>query len=434
MVNKKILYLCDLNLANGGAQRVTIETLPGLSKVFDIFLYMPHNPSSESLKIINNLAIQNIIDLNLKRENIEELVLKERIELILIQWENPKWIILCHEIWKETEVNYAILMYELPFINTPTTKILVNWKVQANIKMFSDLFKNFINRSKPQTIINKEVHLVNPQPLNEYRKVNPFSLKRIRNFAKNFYKVKKTREGLVYAKKIIAMGGASKFYIDKYFGFKNIIEVKHCASSDIQSVEGMISLELKYDICFMAARLESGKGIFDLLDVVYDIKKLLQREINVAIMGRFIDTVTKEKFNKKLKKLKLQSNVILLGFVSESQKVSTLCSSKIFLYPSKKDSFSISLANALFCGLPSVTYDLPFIQQFNEISIYKTKYKDIEGMSKKIVSLLKMSELEPLKFQKLRDTIRHSFNANFNWSKSCEEQIGAIKIVLEEIT
>lgn len=433
MSKKRILYLCDLNLANGGAQRITIETLPCLSKVFDIFLYMSNNPSSESLKILNKLEIKVTIDFAFTDNNIKALIIREKIDLILIQWENPKWIILSHKIWKEIGVNYTIFLYELPFINTPTKHVFTNWDVHVIAKIFMGFFINLIHISEDRDSNGKEPLSANQPVKMKNVKFNSFFKNKAHNLKETFNKVRRTREGLADAKKIIAMGGASKYYIDKYFGFKNIIEVKHCASSDIQSVEGMISLELKYDICFMAARLESGKGIFDLLDVVYDVKKLLQREINVAIMGRFIDTVTKEKFNKKLKKLKLQSNVILLGFVSESQKVLTLCSSKIFLYPSKKDIFSISLANALFCGLPSVTYDLPFIQQFNEISIYKTKYKDIESMSKKIVSLLKMSELEPLKFQKLRDTIRQSFNANFNWSKSCEEQIGAIKMILKEI-
>ncbi len=149
-------------------------------------------------------------------------------------------------------------------------------------------------------------------------------------------------------------------------------------------------------------------------------------------MGRFVDPISKEHFNRKLKKLKLDANIILLGFVTESQKVITLCSSKIFVYPSRKDIFSISLANALYCGVPSVTYDLPFVQQFNEVPLFKIKYKDLKGMSKRIASLINMSDLETEKFQELRSSIRSSFTSNFNWDKSSEEQIKAINYVLEQ--
>ena len=116
MNKKKIFFICDLNLANGGAQRNTIKTLPRLSKVFDIFLYMSNNPSPDAVKILDNLEIRVIIDFELAIENAKELIRKEGIDLILIQYENPKWILLCHEIWKEVGINYVIFFHELPFI------------------------------------------------------------------------------------------------------------------------------------------------------------------------------------------------------------------------------------------------------------------------------------------------------------------------------
>ena len=433
MRKKKILYICDLNLENGGAQRITIETLPCLSKVFDIFLYMENKPSADTLKLLNNMEVHIIVDFKLSKDNLKNLLIREGIELNIIQYENPRWIVLGYEIWKEIGVNYTVLFHELPFINTPTKKVFANWYIQVFLKIFSSFFKNLNQVSKISDSNNKKNQYNKLQSKTSYLKRNYFIKKKIDDLKKTLIKVSETRRGLANSIKIIAMGSASKYYIDKYFGFKNLIEVKNSASSDIQIVEGLLNLDLKdlkYDICFMAARLESGKGILDVLEIVYRVKQLLGDNIKTVILGKFVDRVTEQQFNTKLKKLKLEPNVILLGFVSESVKVTTICSSKIFLYPSKKDIFSISLANALFCGIPSVTYDLPFVQQFNSIPMYKTRYRDIRGMTKNVVELLKMCKFEALKFQELRRTIHSTFNANFSWNKTCVEQTEAIDSIL----
>ena len=430
MRKKKILYICDLNLENGGAQRITIETLPCLSKAFDIFLYVENKPSADTLKRLSNMEVHIIVDFKLSKDNLKNLLIREGIELNIIQYENPRWIVLGYEIWKEIGVNYTVLFHELPFINTPTKKVFANWYIQVFLKIFTSFFKNLNQVSKISYLNNKKNQYNKLKNKASYLKKNYFITKKIDDLKKTLIKVRETRRGLANSIKIIAMGSASKYYIDKYFGFKNIIEVKNSASSDIQSVEGLLNLDLKYDICFMAARLESGKGILDVLEIVYRVKQLLGDNIKTVILGKFVDRMTEQQFNTKLKKLKLEPNVNLLGFVSESVKVTTICSSKIFLYPSKKDIFSISLANALFCGVPSVTYDLPFVQQFNIIPMYKTRYRDIGGMSKNVVELLKMSELEPLKFQELRRIIRSTFNSNFNWNKTCVEQTEAIDSIL----
>ena len=433
MNKKKILYICDLNLVHGGAQRITIETLPRMSKFFDIILYMSNTPTQDVLTILNCLKIKIIIDLAPTKDKLKVIVQRENINLLLIQWENPDWILLGHEIKNQLGLNYTLFLYEVPLINTPVITVFENWYIHSFFKLYFDLFKQFINASNKH-LPNDNKILINEVPTNmRYKKNNLLVIKKLHGLKKYFDKIKNTKKGLKGAIKLIAMGEASKYYIDRYFGFKNLILVKHCASSDIKSVEGMFNVEVKYDLCFMAARLEPGKGIFDIVDITYRVKKILNREIKIAIVGQFINPMIKEQFNKKLKRLQLVDNVILLGFVSESQKVETLCSSKVFIYPSKKDIFSISLANALFCGLPAVVYDLPFVNQFKEIPIYKTKYRNIENMSKKTAELITMYEFEPSKFKELKERIKNTFNSKFNWDKTSEEQIEAINSILLEI-
>ena len=174
------------------------------------------------------------------------------------------------------------------------------------------------------------------------------------------------------------------------------------------------------------ARLEPRKGIFDVLEVVHRVKKMVDYEPRVVMLGRFVDEKTRAAFLRKSKKLKLEPNIYLPGFVSENEKLEILASSKVFLYPSKKDVFSISLADALSMGLPAVTYDMPFVTQFGNPGVYRVRLGDKKMMSKKVAEILKLCNSEPIKYADLRKVIQDDLRSKFSWDITCNEQIQAI--------
>jgi glycosyltransferase involved in cell wall biosynthesis len=48
-----------------------------------------------------------------------------------------------------------------------------------------------------------------------------------------------------------------------------------------------------------------------------------------------------------------------LGFLPEKDKIATLKSSRVFLFPSYEEGWGIVVAEAMACGLPVIAYDLP---------------------------------------------------------------------------
>jgi glycosyltransferase involved in cell wall biosynthesis len=105
-------------------------------------------------------------------------------------------------------------------------------------------------------------------------------------------------------------------------------------------------------------RLTEGKGVFDLLDVW----KLVHRELpqsRLALVGDFRRGSTLTQFRTKAAEMGLTGCIELLGEVSDATKFRLLSQSKIFLFPSYEEGWSLSVMEATRLGAIPVTYDLP---------------------------------------------------------------------------
>jgi len=124
--------------------------------------------------------------------------------------------------------------------------------------------------------------------------------------------------------------------------------------------------KLNFQAVFIG-RIHQAKGIFDLIKILQIIKHKIPK-FQLAIMGQG-DSATKTKFKKAITKAGLNSNIHLLGTQTGKRKFQIIKSSKIFIFPSYNESFGIALLEAVCCGLPAFTYNLP---------AYKNIYKNHE--------------------------------------------------------
>ncbi|MDD4938255.1 MAG: glycosyltransferase [Candidatus Shapirobacteria bacterium] len=114
-----------------------------------------------------------------------------------------------------------------------------------------------------------------------------------------------------------------------------------------------------FDALFIG-RINETKGIFDMLQVLNQVKKEYPN-FTLAIMGEG-DNSTKNKFIQKIKKMNLQKNVKFLGYITSGiKKFNIIKSSRSFwfLSTSPSESFGIALMEAVSCGIPAFTYKLP---------------------------------------------------------------------------
>jgi glycosyltransferase involved in cell wall biosynthesis len=107
----------------------------------------------------------------------------------------------------------------------------------------------------------------------------------------------------------------------------------------------------EYDVVWLG-RVHRQKGIDDLLAMFVILTKEL-KDFRAVLVGRL------DELAPRLAELKLTHCVTLTGLVSEEEKFRLFKASRVFLMPSRQESWGIVIAEALACDVPVVAYDLP---------------------------------------------------------------------------
>ena len=138
-------------------------------------------------------------------------------------------------------------------------------------------------------------------------------------------------------------------------------------------------------------RLNYSKGIFDLIEIWEKVCAVIP-QAKLAIIGGG-DKKIKEDLKEKITALKMKNNIEVLGYLEDKKAYILLKSSKVFLFPSHEEGWGIVINEALACGLPVVSWNLPVYKSIFEDHIVQVKENDIEKFSNEVIKLLKNQEL-----------------------------------------
>jgi len=182
----------------------------------------------------------------------------------------------------------------------------------------------------------------------------------------------------------------------------------------------------KYDAVYMG-RISINKGILDLIKIWKEIIKKMPKA-KLAVMGMGLDDVV-GKFKKEIEKKGLGKNIEYLGFTPSPKKYEILKNSKVFLYLSKvnaDESWGISLMEALACGVPAISYNLPIYEHiYKTESLIRIKLNDIESVTEKLLCLFENQKSWLFLSKKSID-----FAKNFDWFNIAKEDLRLIKSFL----
>jgi len=193
-------------------------------------------------------------------------------------------------------------------------------------------------------------------------------------------------------KTIIVQGGVDITQSQRYLKSSKIIPVN----------------QRKYDAVYLG-RLHPQKGVLELIDIWQSVTNTLPTA-KLAIIG---DGQLEPQIKSKIKKLKLQKNIQLLGFLTGQQKYAIFKNSKIVVHPATYDSGGMSAAEAMAWGLPGVSFNLESLKTYYPQGIIKSPLSNNQQFAQNIISLLTNQKL----YQKHSSQAIKLIQNTWDWQK-----------------
>ncbi len=168
----------------------------------------------------------------------------------------------------------------------------------------------------------------------------------------------------------------------------------------------------KYLAVFMG-RLHHQKGVLELIDIWKYVCKI-QPKSKLAIIG---NGQLLPDIKKKIKKLKLNNNIDLFGFLDGQKKYDIFKNSSIVVHPATYDSGGMAAAEAMAWGLPGVSFDLEALKTYYPKGMLKTRIGDKQSFSNNIIKLSTDSKLYSDKSKEAVDLIE----SVWSWDIRCQK-------------
>lgn len=183
---------------------------------------------------------------------------------------------------------------------------------------------------------------------------------------------------------------------------------------DFEYFDRMEKSESRYDGVFLG-RLSPSKGIADIAGIWKNVCREIP-EAKIAVIGGG-DKEAKNFLLKKIEKDDLKKNIDFLGFLENEKAYSILKSGKVFLFPSHEEGWGIAIAEAMACGLPVVSWDLPVYKSVFKNFTVQVEEGNIAKISDEIIRLLRN--------ENLRETIANmgkEYIKKYSWDEVCAKE------------
>jgi glycosyltransferase involved in cell wall biosynthesis len=155
----------------------------------------------------------------------------------------------------------------------------------------------------------------------------------------------------------IALSKATKDDVEKYLGIKDCVVI----GNGLDTVKfHPLNLPKTFDAAFLG-RLAPQKGIDVLLKAWSEVVRANPNSQLVLLGGGDAEDVAR--YKGMAKELMLDRNVTFKGFVEDEELVRLLNSSKLFVFPSRKEGFAQAVSQAMGCGMCCILSDIPPLKE-----------------------------------------------------------------------
>jgi len=324
------------------------------------------------------------------------------IHLILCPIEDPWVVISAYLSSKITNRKFAVFLNSVPYFGLADVPV---FKVESIKTSYTVLLKNIqkTSKSRVRTLLGAFLWYV--------------TFRMLRSPSTN----------------IICLSSVLADELSKLDMKKRVISIYPGNGIDFDTISSVQLGIAKYDAIYAAGSLLPQKGIFDVIKI-WDAVVKDQPTAKLAIAGRVNPEhlYLIEELNCLISNLGLSQNVTVIcdpkkGMSQEALWEEMKCA-KIFLYPSRKDVWSLVIGEALACGLPVIAYDLPGIKYAYGAcpAVCLQNVGDVEGAAKTAIKLLSDDSL-------LRNLSHKAcqYAENHSWTHVVELERKAYLAILE---
>lgn len=176
----------------------------------------------------------------------------------------------------------------------------------------------------------------------------------------------------------------------------------------------------RFDAVFIG-RFHPQKGVLELVDIwKYVVQK--KRDAQLAIIG--VGPLERE-LGEKIRKCGLASNITLFGFKDGVEKLRIFKDSRVVVHPAVYDSGGMAACEAMACGLPGVSFDLPALRTYYPKGMLKTSCYDLKAFAENILKLLNDEKL-------YRKTSKDALDwaKEWDWDERADQILNVIKEIV----
>jgi glycosyltransferase involved in cell wall biosynthesis len=171
-------------------------------------------------------------------------------------------------------------------------------------------------------------------------------------------------------------------FIGNRFSSNEVIAIR--GGVDVKTPASIPEPENKrFDAVFIG-RFHPQKGVLQLIDI-WKLVCAVKPNAKLAIIG--VGNLESQ-VKTKVSDLGLDANVDLLGFKDGYEKLNIFKNSRVVVHPAIYDSGGMAACEAMACGLPGVSFDLPALKTYYPKGMLKTPCFDLQAFAANILKLL----------------------------------------------
>jgi glycosyltransferase involved in cell wall biosynthesis len=213
----------------------------------------------------------------------------------------------------------------------------------------------------------------------------------------------------------IALSEATKKDVEKYLGVEDCAVIRNGLDT---AKFHPLNVPKTFDAVFLG-RLARQKGVDVLLQAWGEVVRGNSDSQLLILGGGEPEDVSL--YRRMAKDLRLEGNVTFAGFVGDEKLVRLLNSSKLFVFPSRKEGFAQAVSQAMGCGLCCILSDIPPLKEvYGEAAVF-FPVDQPAALAERIITMLRAEDERVMFSERARQLAE-----KFSWEDTVKCELARI--------